>query len=255
MAIKTHCLKFDPVDHSSTTGVRIEALLPGEVAGAAVDLIAIRGSDFRQSAAEGQIDVLLILKGRARFRSQAGSGRLGAEMIVRPSYNLGYDLPVEPDSALWLLRVRRLLNEGDLEIVRNDPGRYSELYLKRFSDCPVYTEEIKSAKSINRMILPEGWVPRFCMGSVFTPGPDRVEPHEHPMLDQLFFGLTACRGVCYANGDRAELIENMLLHVPLGSKHSLSAAEGDSLNYLWLDFFFTAEGQKYMDEQHTIVEE
>jgi hypothetical protein len=252
--MKSHRLILDPDDHTST-GVRVEEVLPGEVDEAAVDLITIHGSDFRQPAAAEHFDVLLILKGKARFRSETGAGSLSAETIVRPSYNLSYDLSVKPESALSLLRVRRFLNGKDLEAVRNHPGRYSELYLKRFADCPVYTEEIKSAKSINRMILPEGWVPRLCLGSVFTPGPDSVEPHEHPMLDQLFLGLSACRGICHANGDRAELSENVLLHVPLGSKHSLFVAEGDSLNYLWLDFFFTAEGQKYMDEQHTMVEE
>jgi quercetin dioxygenase-like cupin family protein len=90
------------------------------------------------------------------------------------------------------------------------------------------------------------------MGSVETKGPDSVGEHSHPMLDQLFLGLEGCKCTCYADGEEVGLTENMLLHIPLGSRHSVSVEDGDTLSYIWLDFFLTLNGEKYMNEQHHI---
>jgi hypothetical protein len=70
------------------------------------------------------------------------------------------------------------------------------------------------------------------------------------MLDQLFLGLKGCKCSCYADGAETLLTENTLLHIPLGSRHSTSVAEGELLSYIWFDFFLTLEGQRYMSEQH-----
>jgi quercetin dioxygenase-like cupin family protein len=79
-----------------------------------------------------------------------------------------------------------------------------------------------------------------------------VAEHDHPMLDQLFLGLKGCRCHCYAGYDHALLEENMLLHIPLGEKHHVEVGDGDRLAYIWLDYFLTLEGQKYMNEQHQV---
>lgn len=90
------------------------------------------------------------------------------------------------------------------------------------------------------------------MGSVETTGPDFVLEHEHPMLDQLLFGLDDCKCTFLANEVYTTLSENTTLHIPLGSKHSVSVAEGEVLAYIWLDFFLTLEGQKYMEQNQQI---
>ena len=137
-------------------------------------------------------------------------------------------------------------------MIAEDTGSYIAGYAKSFAECATYSEDIKSAKTTNRMLLDEGLVPRFCMGTVETAGPDKVDFHDHPMLDQLFLGLKGCRCKCVA--DRAEevLTENMLLHVPLGSNHAVEAADSDMMYYAWLDFFLTLEDQEYMSRQHKI---
>ena len=109
---------------------------------------------------------------------------------------------------------------------------------------------MKIGLSINRMIIPEGSVPRFCMGSVETDGPDSVDSHEHPMLDQLFLGLKNCNCTCYANNEQVFLTENMMLHIPLGSMHSVSVADEDKLFYIWFDFFLTIEGQTTIEDSY-----
>jgi hypothetical protein len=42
----------------------------------------------------------------------------------------------------------------------------------------------------------------------------------------------------------------MIVHIPLGSRHSVSVNEGDMLSYIWCDFFFTLKGENYIEEQH-----
>jgi hypothetical protein len=74
------------------------------------------------------------------------------------------------------------------------------------------------------------------------------------MLDQLFLGLDSCECHVYADGSEAVLKQNMLLHIPLASNHSSSVDGGKKLNYLWMDFFLSLEGQKYMNEQHHMVD-
>jgi hypothetical protein len=157
---------------------------------------------------------------------------------------------VEQSQDACYLRFVKYLDDKDKKEIRKDPALHSRLYAPKFVDCPAYREDIKSAKTINRMLLPEKFVPRFCMGSVETTGPDLVAAHEHPMLEQLFFGLKNCNAVCHADASQAPLLENTLLHIPLGSKHSVSVKEGNTLYYIWLDFFLSLEGQTYMGQQH-----
>jgi len=57
-----------------------------------------------------------------------------------------------------------------------------------------------------------------------------------------------CQGC--AGDEEALLTENLLLHIPLGSRHGVTVSEGKKLTYIWMDFFLSLEGQKYMEEQH-----
>ena len=51
-----------------------------------------------------------------------------------------------------------------------------------------------------RTLLPKDIVPRMSIGTVETVGPDRVAPHAHPMLEQLFLGLEGNDIVVRADG-------------------------------------------------------
>jgi len=179
---------------------------------------------------------------------------MGAFYLARIPYNKAYTIQVGEDSTFHCLRLRKSLDDPDRAVIAKDMDNHSKVYIKAIKDCPMYTEDIKSAKTINRMLLAEGMVPRFCMGTVTTEGPDKVGAHVHPMLDQLFFGLDGCECRVFANGTEAVLKENMLLHIPLASMHSSSVDAGKKLNYVWMDFFQSLEGQKYMNEQHKMVD-
>lgn len=123
-------------------------------------------------------------------------------------------------------------------------------YFVDYTQCPQYKEAIKSEKTISRMILPEDIIPRFCMGSVETCGPDTVGSHSHPMLEQLFFGLKSNDCIVKADGKKTPFKENILLHIPLGSRHGVDVEEGKYLNYIWMDLFRSREDMGYIKENH-----
>ena len=105
------------------------------------------------------------------------------------------------------------------------------------------------------MILPEDIVPRVCIGTVETTGPDEVASHTHPMLEQLFLGLKGNEVRVSADSEITGFRENDLLHIPLGSDHGVKVAEGKALHYLWVDIFSDRSALDYMRDNHTILEE
>jgi|WetSurMetagenome_2_1015567.scaffolds.fasta_scaffold07850_2 hypothetical protein len=123
-------------------------------------------------------------------------------------------------------------------------------FFRRYSHCEAYAEAIKSPKTISRTIVPAKTLPRFCMGSVETFGPDTVGAHAHPMLEQLFWGLPANACVVTADGTDAAFGDGVLLHIPLGSWHGVRVEEGRHLHYVWMDFFRNEEDLTYIREQH-----
>jgi hypothetical protein len=108
-------------------------------------------------------------------------------------------------------------------------------------------------EEVSRTLVHPFTLPRFSMGSVETTGPDRIEPHANPMLDQLFFS--------FAENDCDLLIDvstfrfggNRLLHVPLGSDHGTDAQPSDFVHYLWIDFFKKSEDMQYSLDVHKPV--
>jgi hypothetical protein len=239
---------------NTESSVSVAVLLPGEIEGVSTTCLDILGPCvFVDSARIDVYNVFLVLNGQGSIRCGEDLRSICKDTIVRMPHGQTYSIEVNAESKLSLLRIRTTLAPEDLAVIHKNPKLHGKIYVKAFADCPQYTEDTKSESTINRMFLPEHYVPRFCMGYVETQGPDAVKPHSHPMLEQLFLGLDSCRCFCHADGEQALLTEKMLLHIPLGSEHSVSVEKGNVLKYIWMDFFFTLEGQKYMDEQHVMI--
>lgn len=249
--ILTNRLKENPTSKFLKTIV-----LENEVKDVLIEFISIKGFyKLGEPAQSGSFDVILTLSGEGVLHLNGLDYEINSSTIARVPYSLGYSINVNEGKEFSFIRLRKLLDEKDVQFIENKIDSYTTLYIKALSDCPTYKEDIKSEKTLNRMILPEGLVPRFAMGSVETEGPDEVGEHEHPMLDQIFFGMEGCKCSCFADGEEVLLTENMILHIPLGSKHHVSVARGDKLAYIWMDFFLSLEGEKYMGEQHQMDEE
>lgn len=228
-------------------------LLPGEVQGVRTELVRITGPSHVTVQGEATVYVVLLgLAGAGTVSADGESFHISPESVVRLPLGKSHGLNVQAGGKLHCLRISKSIDADDIAEVATNAKLHSDFYARTFLDCPVYNEDIKSAKTVNRMLLDEGMVPRFCMGTVETTGPDSVDGHCHRMLDQLFLGLRGCRCTVRADGSEAMLSENCLLHIPLGSNHSVSVDEGQILRYVWLDFFGSLEGQSYMSSQHNI---
>jgi|WetSurMetagenome_2_1015567.scaffolds.fasta_scaffold00791_3 hypothetical protein len=147
-----------------------------------------------------------------------------------------------------MLEIVIKLTSAEYQLLKQQPDKLP--YFVDYTQCRQYKEAIKSEKTVSRMILPENIIPRFCMGSVETSGPDKVGAHSHAMLEQQFFGLKMNDCIVNADGIKASFKENILLHIPLGSRHEVVVEEGKILNYIWMDLFRYQEDMGYIKENH-----
>lgn len=147
-----------------------------------------------------------------------------------------------------MLEIVIRLTSAEYQLLKQDQNKLP--YFVDYTQCRQYREAIKSEKTISRMILPEDIIPRFCMGSVETSGPDKVGAHSHPMLEQLFYGLKGNDCIVEADGIKTAFKENTLLHIPSGSRHGVDVEEGKLLNYVWMDLFRSQEEMGYIKENH-----
>ncbi len=253
--MKTEIISTNKLAGKPLESVLKTAVLENEVKDVLIEFISIKGNYKLETPTQYDVlDVLLTISGEGQLQVNDNFYEINSSTIARIPFNQNYNIQVKTGNEFSFIRLRKLLDKKDVQVIKNKIDNFDTLYIKALADCPTYKEDIKSDKTLNRMILPEGLVPRFAMGSVETEGPDEVGEHDHPMLDQIFFGLKGCKCSCFANGEETVLTENMMLHIPLASKHYVSVAEGDKLAYIWMDFFLTLEGEKYMGEQHQVEE-
>ena len=226
-------------------------ILEGEVSGSVLTQhLLAPGQRLSRKGQRDRDSLFFVVSGGVDIASSDQKGAAPALTLIRFPY--GKDGTATATQQTCLLEIGRILNHADRHALAVNPEKQAALLLRKCAECPTYREDIKSEKTVNRMLLPEGSVPRLCMGTVQTQGPDDVGAHEHPMLDQLFLGLSGCRCTVHADHDTALLEEGHLLHVPLASRHRVSVAEGDLLHYMWIDFFETLEGEAYIAQAHTM---
>jgi hypothetical protein len=225
-----------------------EELLSGEIADTRIEHIAYAGpTEQTINLQDGNVNMFLFVKGEGKLVADS-TYSLVAESIVIPMNDLGsIQIEVAEGQELHFLKFTKKLSEQDLEDLKSfhDEGKYG-LFFTRFEDCEPYTEKIKSPNTISRTVLPADIVPRVSLGTVEAPGPDAVGAHEHPMLDQLFLGLTNNHVVVHADDASTIFGEYALLHIPIGSSHWVTVEENKKMYYMWMDFFLTKEGQEWL---------
>ena len=123
----------------------------------------------------------------------------------------------------------------------------------KYSETRAYKEDCKSEKTTSRMILDDGVIPCFAMGSVETCGPDCVAEHEHANVDQFFFSLPGTETYLTVSGEKLLFPEKTAMHVPLGSSHGVAVNEGAKLHYLWCDFYLDETTSDYIKTAHKFI--
>jgi len=167
--------------------------------------------------------------------------------LFAPRHTHAFTVTAE-ERTLHLLEMTVELTEDDRREFDKCRGRYP--WIMPYSRCTTYKERIKSPKTINRTLLPEHIFPRLCIGSVETSGDDQVAAHDHPMLEQLFFGLKGNQCTVKADETETAFGENDLLHIPLGSVHSVEVSAPHALHYIWIDLFKNQSGMDWITQEH-----
>jgi len=200
-------------------------LLENEIGDVRVEHMAVSSDTaMSDSAKEGERTVYLFIKGTGSIVAENQNYKIEPETIFLPNNIKDITISTGDNSGLHFLKVSCKLSAADfIELEKLPAKNTNSIYHARFSDCQSYTEEIKSPNTVSRTILSNEYIPRVAMGTVHTIGPDKVAPHEHPMLEQLFLGLSDNNCVVYADDSKVGFPQYSVVHIPLGSSHSVSA--------------------------------
>jgi len=196
---------------------------------------------------DGYKSIYLFIKGTGDVVAEDTSYEVVPETIFLP--NAVENITIKPanGNTLHYLKISCKLSAQDLLDLQDLPAENTQnVYHAKFTDCPSYSEAIKSPDTVSRTILSNEYIPRVAMGTVKTKGPDKVAAHEHPMLEQLFLGLSENNCTVYADDDQVDFPEHSILHIPLGSSHSVSVEEDQVMYYVWMDFFLDKKGEEWL---------
>ncbi len=244
--IHSQDLQVDPTS-SLTTSIATQ-VLQGEIGGLDTIFHAVGpGQTVQLQHSPDQGRVYLFTRGNGGASCGTETHQVAEVALWAPRHATSHSVTAA-DTSLHFLELVVDLSATDLAELEQSADKLP-LFIS-YSDCRRYSERIKSAKTISRTLLPEHTFPRLCVGSVETTGDDSVVAHEHPMLEQLFLGLQS--NACMVHADDAEFFfgQDVLLHIPLGSRHGVDVQAPDKLHYVWIDLFKNREGMQWIVQEH-----
>ncbi|QWX84595.1 cupin domain-containing protein [Cellulophaga sp. HaHaR_3_176] len=195
---------------------------------------------------DGYKTIYLFVKGNGSVIVQDSIYDIVPETIFLPNIKDITIKTAEKDT-LHYVKITSKLTAQDLLDLKEFPAESTQnVYYAKFTDCVPYTEPIKSPNTVSRTILPNKIIPRIAMGTVQTKGPDEVGAHKHPMLEQLFLGLSENNCVVFADDAKVNFPQHSMLHIPLGSSHSVTVDKDEVLYYVWMDFFLDKKGEEWL---------
>jgi len=230
-------------------------ILEGEIKGIHVEHVVLATNhSIVDSAQDGRKSVYLFIKGSGAVFTGNTSYEIVSETIFLPNAIANITIKSANASSLHYLKVSCELTAQDYIDLNNLPAEHTQdVYCAKFSECQSYSETIKSPNTVSRTILSNEYIPRVAMGTVQTTGPDKVAAHAHPMLEQLFLGLSENHCIVYADNSKVDFPAYSVLHIPLGSSHSVSVGKDKVMNYVWMDFFLDKKGEEWL-ETHKVDE-
>ena len=230
------------------------SILEDEIDGIHVEHIALMGDDdLTDYSREGHKVVYLFIKGMGQAIIEDTGFDIVPETILLPNMAEEITIQASSNGPLHYLKISSELTAQDQIDLKEFPSNNTQnVYYAKFTDCQAYTEKIKSPNTVSRTILPNKYIPRIAMGTVQTKGPDEVGAHEHPMLEQLFLGLVDNQCVVYADDAQVNFLQYSVLHIPLGSRHSVSVEQDNTMYYVWMDFFLDKKGEEWLKTHKAI---
>lgn len=231
-------------------------ILGDEIAGIQIEhFILNAGNEIRDLFTKDFKTIYIFMKGNGNAIVKNKNYKLKPETILLPNNAKNLVINSASDDSLHYLKITSELTLQDQLDLKDFPIENTQnVYYAKFKDCQSYTEPIKSPNTISRTILSNKIIPRIAMGTVHTKGPDEVGAHKHPMLEQLFLGLSKNKCVVYADDAEVNFLEYSVLHIPLGSIHSVTVEKDELMYYVWMDFFLDKSGEEWL-ETHILDEE
>jgi quercetin dioxygenase-like cupin family protein len=233
-----------------------KSILENEIKGIHVEHKAIPAKNaLIDSSVDGYKTIYLFVKGAGEVIAENAIYEIVPETIFLPNEVKDITIKSASDDTLHYLKVSCYLSAQDRISLKDLPAEnIKNIYYAKFSDCQSYSESIKSPNTVSRTILSNEYIPRIAMGTVQTKGPDKVAAHEHPMLEQLFLGLSENNCIVYADGEKVEFPEYSVVHIPLGSSHSVSVEKDENMYYVWMDFFLDKKGEEWLKTHNVDVD-
>lgn len=244
------------MDSHLNSSPNAKLIFENEIQGIQVEHFKIAaGNELIISKEEGIKTMYLFIKGGGKILAENATFELSPETIFLPNTISKFTIIASSQDSLHYLQIKSKLSKEDLLDVKDFPSENTQqVYCVKFEDCPSYSETIKSPNTISRTILPNKYIPRIAMGTVYTKGPDKVAAHKHPMLEQLFLGLSKNNCTVHADDAQVAFPEFALLHIPLGSTHSVVVEKEKDMHYVWMDFFLNREGEEWL-KTHKVNED
>lgn len=238
----------------SNTKEYSKTILENEIGGIKVTQFSLTGgATKKETQADDYRTVYIFVKGNGTITANREKFDIVPETVLVQNAVKNIAINVEKNDTLHFLKITSKLTEQDkLDLMEFPKENTQNIYFKKFTDCEAYTEPIKSPNTVSRTIFPNKYIPRIAMGTVQASGPDKVAPHEHAMLEQLFLGLADNNITVFADDAQANLPEYSLLHIPLGSSHGVKVDEGKEMYYIWMDFFLDKKGEEWLKTHNTI---
>ena len=228
-------------------------ILVNSIEGVNVEHVALSGRIIKNIDLEkGNRTIYLFVKGYGKLISNKKTYDIVPETILLPNTVENISFNANENDTLHYLKISVILTKQDILDLQEFPEEHTQnIYFAKFTDCKAYTEAIKSPQTTSRTILPNKYIPRVAMGTVETIGPDKVGAHEHPMLEQLFLGLTNNQTIVFADDAQVFFPPYTVLHIPLGSSHSVEVKENSKMYYVWMDFFLDKKGEEWLKTHKT----
>lgn len=239
--------KIASVEIGSKSGTSSLSLLDGEIAGARVYHHSIAANEAMNLPALGNVArICLLVEGDATFVTDGKEYRYAERVSFVPDYNR--DLVIRASLNTQILEIQWDQTDEDFKELKQFKTVFP--LIQPYFSSKQYRDRNKSDKTISRVVIEQRNIPRFCMGSVESYGFDRVAPHPHPTLDQLFFSFPENKMELLIDGESMPMNGNMLLHIPLGSDHGVEVFEGNHMHYMWIDFILDESGMTRLDTSH-----
>ena len=234
-------------------GIARILILPGEIIGIKTFYAELRGGIANKYLPEeDEQRILLFTDGTGSILQDGANFAIDELSLFVPDNHREFIISSGKKN-LSYLEIKLHLAAEDLLWLDEREDKFP--YFVRYAECRQYVDDTKSGETVSRIILHEDIVPRLCIGSVQTSGPDEVGAHTHPMLEQLFFGLAGNDVLVMADSAEVRFLEKDLLHIPLGSSHGAKVEAGKELHYVWIDIFHSLEDLDYIKDNHIMKDE